>query len=119
MNIQMDAIYQASYLNMMSAIMKELKLGELVDRQNNVEMNFSFLKDPYYTDEIYLKKPERVHVLGYHYRERQEPVWGTARYEEDYSYNIEANVKDCTLISSTVKSIDVRGNRLTMEIEKG
>lgn len=32
MNIQMDAIYQASYLNIMSAIMKELKLGELVDR---------------------------------------------------------------------------------------
>ncbi|BAU29642.1 hypothetical protein DFP93_10617 [Aneurinibacillus soli] len=28
-------------------------------------MNFSFLKDPVYTDEIYLKKPERVKVLGY------------------------------------------------------
>jgi len=38
---------------------------ELYKGQNNVEMNFSFLKDPYYTDEIYLKRPERVHVLGY------------------------------------------------------
>lgn len=28
-------------------------------------MTFAFLKDPYYTDEIYLKKPERVQVLGY------------------------------------------------------
>lgn len=28
-------------------------------------MNFAFLKDPFYTDEIYLKKPERVRVLGY------------------------------------------------------
>ncbi|MBD2848683.1 IS1634 family transposase [Paenibacillus sp. IB182496] len=33
--------------------------------QIQVEMNFSFLKDPVYTDEIYLKKPERVKVLGY------------------------------------------------------
>lgn len=33
--------------------------------QIHVEMNFAFLKDPYYTDEIYLKKPERVQVLGY------------------------------------------------------
>ena len=33
--------------------------------QIHVEMNFSFLKDPVYTDEIYLKKPERVKVLGY------------------------------------------------------
>jgi hypothetical protein len=31
MNIQMNAIYQASYLNMISAIMKELKIGELID----------------------------------------------------------------------------------------
>lgn len=34
---------------------------ELYKGQNNVEMNFS----SYYTDEIYLKKPERVQVLGY------------------------------------------------------
>jgi transposase len=33
--------------------------------QIHVEMNFSFLKDPVYTDEIYLKKAERVRVLGY------------------------------------------------------
>jgi transposase len=33
--------------------------------QIHIEMNFSFLKDPVYTDEIYLKKPERVKVLGY------------------------------------------------------
>nr|WP_251037663.1 hypothetical protein [Paenibacillus albidus] len=33
--------------------------------QIQVEMNFSFLKDPVYTDEIFLKKPERVKVLGY------------------------------------------------------
>ncbi|SCW81943.1 hypothetical protein SAMN04487970_10568 [Paenibacillus tianmuensis] len=33
--------------------------------QIHVEMNFSFLKDPVHTDEIYLKKPERVKVLGY------------------------------------------------------
>jgi transposase len=26
--------------------------------QVNVEMNFSFLKDPFFTDEIYVKKPE-------------------------------------------------------------
>lgn len=28
-------------------------------------MNFSFLKDPYFPDEFYLKKPTRVEVLGY------------------------------------------------------
>ena len=33
--------------------------------QISVEMNFSFLKDPYFVDEIYLKKPNRVKVLGY------------------------------------------------------
>ncbi|KAF0996623.1 hypothetical protein BJQ97_03313 [Geobacillus sp. TFV-3] len=33
--------------------------------QVNVEMNFSFLKDPFFTDEIYVKKPQRVLVLGY------------------------------------------------------
>lgn len=33
--------------------------------QIQVEMNFSFLKDPYFVDEIYLKKPARVEVLGY------------------------------------------------------
>ncbi|MBD2847985.1 hypothetical protein IDH44_22545 [Paenibacillus sp. IB182496] len=33
--------------------------------QIHIEMNFSFLKDPVYTDEIYLKKAEHVKVLGY------------------------------------------------------
>ena len=28
--------------------------------QIHVEMNFAFLKDPFYTDEVYWKKPERV-----------------------------------------------------------
>lgn len=33
--------------------------------QAHVEMTFSFLKDPYFVDEIYLKKPTRVNVLAY------------------------------------------------------
>lgn len=33
--------------------------------QIRVECNFSILKDPYFVDEIYLKKPHRVEVLGY------------------------------------------------------
>jgi transposase len=33
--------------------------------QSSVEMNFSFLKDPFFVDEIYLKKPHRVQVLAY------------------------------------------------------
>lgn len=33
--------------------------------QIGVECNFSILKDPYFVDEIYLKKPHRVEVLGY------------------------------------------------------
>jgi transposase len=37
----------------------------LYKSQVNVEMNFSFLKNPFFTDEIYVKKPERVLVLGY------------------------------------------------------
>ena len=47
MNIQMDAIYQASYLNMMSAIMKELKLGELVDRLVPVDAQCRMWRYPY------------------------------------------------------------------------
>ncbi len=38
---------------------------KLYKGQISVEMNFSFLKDPFFTDEIYVKKPERVAVLGY------------------------------------------------------
>lgn len=41
------------------------ELLALYKGQIHVEMNFAFLKDPYYTDEVYLKKPERVQVLGY------------------------------------------------------
>lgn len=33
--------------------------------QIQIEMNFSFLKDPYFVDEVYFKKPNRVEVLGY------------------------------------------------------
>ncbi|MFB5764150.1 transposase, partial [Paenibacillus medicaginis] len=33
--------------------------------QIQVECNFSILKDPYFVDEMYLKKPHRVEVLGY------------------------------------------------------
>ncbi|WP_235597977.1 IS1634 family transposase, partial [Geobacillus sp. B4113_201601] len=35
---------------------------KLYKGQISVEMNFSFLKDPFFTDEIYVKKPERVAV---------------------------------------------------------
>ena len=41
------------------------ELLSLYKGQIHVEMNFAFLKDPFYTDEVYLKKPERVQVLGY------------------------------------------------------
>lgn len=41
------------------------ELLALYKGQIHVEMNFAFLKDPFYTDEIYLKKPARVQVLGY------------------------------------------------------
>lgn len=41
------------------------ELLALYKGQIHVEMNFAFLKDPYYTDEVYLKKPERVQVLSY------------------------------------------------------
>ncbi|MEW5323897.1 transposase, partial [Geobacillus thermoleovorans] len=37
---------------------------KLYKGQISVEMNFAFLKDPFFTDEIYVKKPERVAVLG-------------------------------------------------------
>ncbi|AGE21843.1 transposase [Geobacillus sp. GHH01] len=38
---------------------------KLYKGQISVEMNFAFLKDPFFTDEIYVKKSERVAVLGY------------------------------------------------------
>lgn len=40
-------------------------LLDLYKGQIHIEMNFSFLKDPVFTYEIYLKKPEQVKVLGY------------------------------------------------------
>jgi transposase len=33
--------------------------------QINVEMTFSYLKDPFFVDAVYLKKPHRIQVLGY------------------------------------------------------
>lgn len=45
--------------------MDEKEILKLYKGQISVEMNFSFLKDPFFTDEIYVKKPERVAVLGY------------------------------------------------------
>jgi transposase len=33
--------------------------------QINVEMSFSYLKDPFFVDEVYLKKPHRVQVFAY------------------------------------------------------
>ena len=41
------------------------ELLALYKGQIHVEMNFAFLKDLYYTEDVYLKKPERVQVLGY------------------------------------------------------
>ncbi|BBW98440.1 hypothetical protein GsuE55_32730 [Geobacillus subterraneus] len=45
--------------------MEAKEILKLYKGQISVEMNFSFLKDPFFTDEIYVKKPERVAVLGY------------------------------------------------------
>ncbi|WZX99240.1 IS1634 family transposase [Bacillus sp. FSL W7-1360] len=41
------------------------RLLELYKGQINVEMNFRFLKNPFYIDDVYVHKPERVQVLGY------------------------------------------------------
>jgi hypothetical protein len=46
-------------------IMDSRTILEQYKGQINAEMNFSFLKDPFYTDEIYLKKAERIRVMGY------------------------------------------------------
>lgn len=40
------------------------ELFALYKGQIHVEMNFVFLEDPFYTDEMYVKKPERVQVLS-------------------------------------------------------
>jgi transposase len=45
--------------------MDALQILHTYKGQMHVEMNFSFIKDPYFADEVYLKKPSRVEVLGY------------------------------------------------------
>ncbi|WP_041468457.1 IS1634 family transposase [Geobacillus sp. C56-T3] len=64
---------KASRFVLVTTVPKEWK-GQQMDAQEilklykgqiSVEMNFAFLKDPFFTDEIYVKKPERVAVLGY------------------------------------------------------
>jgi transposase len=45
--------------------MDAIQILETYKGQNHVEMNFSFLKDPFFVDEVYLKTPSRVQVLGY------------------------------------------------------
>jgi transposase len=40
-------------------VLKEYK------QQHSVESTFRILKDPYYVDEIFLKKPERIEAFGY------------------------------------------------------
>ena len=46
--------------------MNAKEILKLYKGQISVEMkNFASLKDPFFTDEIYVKKPERVAVLGY------------------------------------------------------
>ncbi|ESU73038.1 hypothetical protein T260_04830 [Geobacillus thermopakistaniensis] len=64
---------KASRFVLVTTVPKEWK-GQPMDAQEilklykgqiSVEMNFAFLKDPFFTDEIYVKKPERVAVLGY------------------------------------------------------
>ncbi len=64
---------KASRFVLVTTVPKEWK-GQQMDAQEilklyngqiSVEMNFAFLKDYFFTDEIYVKKPERVAVLGY------------------------------------------------------
>ncbi|KAF0993827.1 IS1634 family transposase [Geobacillus sp. TFV-3] len=64
---------KASRFVLVTTVPKEWK-GQQMDAQEilklykgqiSVEMNFAFLKDPFFTDEIDVKKPERVAVLGY------------------------------------------------------
>nr|WP_233523091.1 hypothetical protein [Peribacillus saganii] len=45
--------------------MDGFKLLAMYNGQIHVEMYFTFLKDPFYTDEIYLKNPERIPVISY------------------------------------------------------
>jgi transposase len=43
----------------------DLEVLEEYKQQYSVESTFRILKDPYYVDEIFLKKPERVEAFGY------------------------------------------------------
>ena len=40
------------------------KFLQLYKEQNGIEKNFSFLKDPVIVNSLFLKKPERIEVLG-------------------------------------------------------
>ena len=40
------------------------KLLQLYKEQNGIEKNFGFLKDPMIVNSLFLKKPERIEVLG-------------------------------------------------------
>ena len=45
--------------------LSDLEVLEEYKQQHSVESTFRILKDPYYVDEIFLKKPERVEAFGY------------------------------------------------------
>lgn len=45
--------------------LSEREILEEYKQQHSVESTFRILKDPYYVDEIFLKKPERVEAFGY------------------------------------------------------
>ncbi|MBB6285105.1 transposase [Geobacillus subterraneus] len=64
---------KASRFVLVTTVLKEWKgqpmdakeILKLYKGQMSVEMNFSFLKDPFFTDAIDVQKPERVAGLGY------------------------------------------------------
>ncbi|OPZ89410.1 MAG: hypothetical protein BWY74_02738 [Firmicutes bacterium ADurb.Bin419] len=45
--------------------LSDLEVLKEYKQQHSVESTFRILKDPYYVDEIFLKKPERVEAFGY------------------------------------------------------
>ena len=45
--------------------LSDLDMLKEYKQQHSVESTFRILKDPYYVDEIFLKKPERVEAFGY------------------------------------------------------
>jgi len=61
---------EAGIFVLISNVLDEQRLSdrEVLDeykQQNSVESTFRILKDPYYVEEIFLKKPERVEAFGY------------------------------------------------------